>query len=562
MFSEALEISTLDLLRHPLAFSQKSLLDPRKFLGEAKRRGVVITMEELQYFHRRRILQPFYEVHQNVVSEPVEYNDEAHVNSFYEVEVRVALREGRLSDPAQRRFRNWPTARSRRSLWYSYHQLSVVTHLAYWQRKLKVHKEKKDAVTPAIRRYEATLLKSFADQRSLATVLEILAPDYLPRVIHVARSIEDDWRASLPSDRHHPSRLMAVAGCETEQLVTRAEMLLSQAKHIDPLGKWSQVVRSGDARKWDELRYGALLAHEYRVAAEMLLKYVEDEAERGRAEPLGPPSTRFWEPRLERLSVSSRERATALMEFRLSTKPLVVLAVEGETEVLIFSRVLALAGFDATSPEISIVNLKSINGDVKLLARSIAVPLLDPARHELMDSREYTGVRLLSPLTSLIVIVDPEGNYKTAGSRGKVQREMIDEIMSSMLEENRSELMRSDLGHLVEVRSWPAEFEFAHWSDTEIAKALQAVSVHAASLSVQEVARQVAVHRRHNDGIRRVWTNWSPKPSKVRLADHLWPVLEHKINASADPSSIPIVEVVQDTIRMMHRIGQATMMRV
>ena len=279
----------------------------------------------------------------------------------------------------------------------------------------------------------------------------------------------------------------------------------------------------------------------------MLLRFAEDEVAQGRSSPSAPLSDTVWEPQHDRLSVGNRERGETFMDFGLSNRPSLVLAVEGETECFVFERVLALAGYDETSPEIAVVNLKGVGGDVQLLARSVAVPHLD------LDG--FRGARLLSPLTALIVVVDPEKDYETSDRRTDVRDSMIDDVMSSMPATIRSDAMRRDLEHLIHVRSRPEEFEFSHWSDVEIANALQEISSDAVAMPCDEICKRVKRHRQQRSNLRNIWSNWRSKPSKVKLVEQLWPVLDERIQSSEDPESIPIVKIVQDAIGILHRIG-------
>lgn len=55
-------VSSLDLLAIPAVFTQDALLDTRRFIAEAKKRGLSITLEDLQDLHTRGTLFPLYRV--------------------------------------------------------------------------------------------------------------------------------------------------------------------------------------------------------------------------------------------------------------------------------------------------------------------------------------------------------------------------------------------------------------------------------------------------------------------------------------------------------------------
>ena len=67
------------------------------------------------------------------------------------------------------------------------------------------------------------------------------------------------------------------------------------------------------------------------------------------------------------------------------------------------ARVLERYGAHSGTVLVRLVNLRGVDGDVRLPARVVAVPQLVP------DGR--TGSRLVAPVTGLIVAVDPEKKY-------------------------------------------------------------------------------------------------------------------------------------------------------
>ena len=94
-----------------------------------------------------------------------------------------------------------------------------------------------------------------------------------------------------------------------------------------------------------------------------------------------------------------------------------------------------MLGYDPLASRIAIVNLESIKGDVKLLARAVAV-----------TTRLDTDGDLFSPLTSLMVVVDPEPPYESQDSVEAKKNAMIDSVLDSLSPPLRSDAMRNDLG--------------------------------------------------------------------------------------------------------------------
>ena len=134
-----LPVSTLALLRDPFAFTQTRLLSHDAFTREAKKRGVRLIRGQLEVLHRRRVLQPFFVVHSRPVADPGLSPAPADFFDSAVDEIRFAFAEGRLSDPALRRFAPWPRSSSHRSLWYSHHQLLLLRHIPQLQAHMQAH---------------------------------------------------------------------------------------------------------------------------------------------------------------------------------------------------------------------------------------------------------------------------------------------------------------------------------------------------------------------------------------------------------------------------------------
>lgn len=540
-----LSTTTLALLQDPYAFTQTRLLRPQDFIKEAEKRGVRLDRRQLELLHRRRVLQPFYRVHSRPVASPeLACAPSGSLDSALR-EVRFALAEGRLSDPACRRFAPWPSSLTRPSLWYSYNQLLVLRTIPYMQRQMKV-RQPADHRELDLAPLDAKALEMFARERPLAFLVEALAAKYRPRVVSSVRLIsggDDQELFGYVDGDEDPPGLRQIE-LPSDAFVRQADRLLFAAKNFDPLGAWSEVVRMADPRRWEDLRNDALIAHDYRIAAEFLLGYVEDQARLGITEPPGEPPKGLNHPRHQRLPATDRERSETVMRFGISDRPAMVLAVEGHAEYEIAPRVLEMLGYDPVASRIEIVNLESITGDVKLLARAVAVPRLDT------DGDRCS--RLFAPLTSLMVVVDPERPYESTASAEAKKNEMIDSVLNSLPPPLRSEAMRNELTEILHVYRWPEEFEFANWTDSELAEALQEVSPDAAEIPREELENRISKHRAAGDTIKQIWNNWQPRPSKARLARTLWPALERRIRNTSASEEIPIVHMIEEAISIVH----------
>ena len=156
--------------------------------------------------------------------------------------------------------------------------------------------------------------------------------------------------------------------------------------------------------------------------------------------------------------------------------------------------------------------------------------------------------------------MDPEPPYESRDSVEAKKNELIDSVLNSLPPSLRSDAMRNDLASILHFHNWPEEFEFAHWTDSELAEALQQVSPDAAKISRTELANRLRKHRVARDAIKSVWANWRPRPSKLELVRALWPVLERHIRTTSASEEIPVVHVIQEAISIMHSTQEVNAM--
>lgn len=519
----------------PLMFSQTGVLDEQQFVSGAKVRGVDLNADVLELLHRRRLLIPLFVVHQRPVEPSVPIHWEPWGDSRHR-ELLIAASEGRVSDPVMRRFRPWPKG-ERVGARYSRFQLLGLRSTAFTLSALRSSRSN-DEITHHLDSPQRGLVDLAVRTRALAVVLEALATRYLPRILDVIKSPSDEidkriWGTDLATELRLIEPIQRL-------LRPQAEALLAHASHFDPLGRWHRVTRIARPSRWEDLRFDALLAMEQRIAAEMLLECREDIASSGQLDALPPVGTTFHEPRHDRLSTTVRERAETVLDFGLADAPSLILAVEGETEMELVRRALEEIGVDTDAALIRLVNFKGVDSDFNLLARSLAVPRVDP------DG--YRGARLLAPLNALLLVVDREGPFRTLDGQEKKRQQAIDEVMNSLLPELRTPAMRADLDHVIQVRDWGQKsFEFAHFSDHEIASALMALA-GSASPPLVDVRERVAQARAGGENLKSVYKGWRISISKVDLAVHLWPKLEARMRLPSRRRPVPIVSVLEDAV--------------
>ena len=215
--------------------------------------------------------------------------------------------------------------------------------------------------------------------------------------------------------------------------------------------------------------------------------------------------------------------------------------------MLLFPRVMV--HFDARVDRdfIAIENAEGVGRDLSSLVAYAVAP---------MTEREEGGryLRLVRPPTRLLVIMDAEGPLVTPAQREARRGIWIERIMRTLPAGDQTKAVRESVDRLVAVETWDAKgqsFEFAHFTDRQLALAMEAVDRR---------VRQPARHTRIQ-AIRAVRSNRGNleqvigHASKVELAEALWHVLERKIQRAQTRNTearIPIVRTLDLATDLAH----------
>jgi len=563
-------MDTLSIVAEPFVFTQQRPLLPGQFLSEARQSGLHLSEQELEAFHRVRLLVPFYRVAREgrEIAAAHRRGEDAYHLAHWQPTAPADLVEsakaGLLHDPATEPF--IARRRLKRSIadWsyessvylYSRHQLVAVQLLRQARPQLRLRRFRGDLVgrldadqqLTTLWRERATLLRETA---LLATLLE---PAYQSRIVrrfslpHEADfAAFDRWRRRRPL--LHPLRLL---GVDAAWIKDAAAGLHSEADRIDPLGDWAEIIAAGEPQKWNSLRGDARGALELRLTAELLLLYYDDlhRARRAPALPEAPPRTRgVFDNRLKR----RRSLNSLLTDFDLSPHPHLVLAVEGATELSLFPRAMKLLGLPTDDDFIAIEDAGGVDRDLTPLVAYAVAPRV------LVDSAEAVGgryVRLQRPPTRLLVVFDAEGHFATAADR-RARRELwVDRLMQTLPAEFQTPVVRDQLARLVTVATWTStgtSFEFAHFTDSEIATASAGLDRRALQPSMAERLSVIAKLRAAHGNLDQLLG----PISKVALANELWPMLAAKIDRALERGTerrIPIVRVIDQAAALANEL--------
>jgi len=548
----------------PRAFTQQLPLSTAEFCREAEKRRVTLREEQLPGLWRAGALAPFVEIRSKPLhpGRPPILSEPHYPGSWYLGELRRAVESGRLADPVQLGFRpqlrfHRPAADRNQSWWngllYSRWQLLGLSDLRY----LLSEGQWKRVPNEILGTWRSRTLTVWESQiveqsRQLAALLVALEGRYLPVLerewLHLTNATHEQWVTFV--QQFDPMAVLARLNRDPADLLRSADELLFRARRIDPLGHhWSELVRRAPQRTWDDMSGDVLVALDHRIAAEILLLCYEDLAARGTAAPLTERKDLFHAER-ERISDRPQPLDTNLSSLGLSPHPGVILVVEGETEEVLVPLVRDHIRIPNQAEVIQSVVLRGIRGGLTKLAAFASAPLLG---EKMPPHHQGDAWATVKPPTRLMVVIDPDPPYDSPehieGQRRLIVEEIIAVVRAQGVEPNRG-----DVDSLVSVKTWSAScFEFAHFTDDELAEALLKMHRQCGGLDKAGLAAALREQRDHRRDIAHVWKNWRPmQPSKTALARELWPVLQSKLDAAdGDPTADvpPIAEALIDAFR-------------
>lgn len=557
-------MDTLALLSEPFTFTQYRPLQASDFLSEARNCGLWIGEQQLEALHRTRLLVPFYRfvrdgreiaaAHRRDKGQ-THRRDEAYHLSHWRPTSRADLLEaeaaGQLRDPnsepfiARRRLKRELDEWSYDSSVYLYsrHQLTAIPFVQRVRPWVKLYRTRNDLIGRLeVDRASAVSLREQAEAlREAAIAVTLLEPAYYSRIFrHISLPHDDDFAAYDRWRRKRPLlRPLRTLGVDAAWIKKTAEMLHSEASRVDLLGDWAEVIAAAEPEKWKTLKGDARAALELRVSAEFLLLYYERLHRAGRAPALPKPPARFrglLDDRIKR----RRPLNDLLTDFGLSPHPHLVVAVEGETELTLFPRVMRQLEAPTDDDFIAVEDAGGVDRDLSpLVAYAIAPRLRDDE-----PGRGY--VRLERPPTRLFVVFDAEGKFATPADRRARRDQWVKRVMQALPRELRTPVVAEQIKPLVNVATWTrtgTSFEFAHFTDREIATAAAELDRQPKQPTLEQRLQIVAKLRGQRGNLDKMLESIS----KVALADRLWPVLETKIEMALERGTerrIPIVRMV------------------
>jgi hypothetical protein len=568
--------SSVDAASMPWAFTQHQPLGTADLIKEADRRGVRLRPVVLRALYREKVLEPFlYVTGRQAGSVPAPIGEEPRPDGTHLQQLRYARDKGRLSDLASLPFRPRLRFDDRKvsdpprwwnGFFYSWYQLLICPELDGPLCHLKGWRTSRGTVIVRLSDPGRLLLDRAARLRTVAIALAALEARYLPGLdpewVQVSNADVDEWQRYR--DGFDPVAVSTQLGYSAELARRDGEWLLLRAHSLDPVGNsWSRLMRRAPSRAREELKDAALSALDYRIAAEILLLFYEDLAARGQAEPLPDIPHNGWHPLHERLSDREQTLDEDLTDLGISPHPRVVLAVEGETEQVHVPLVWKELEYPDAPELMRLLLLGGVDKDLQKVAALAAAPLV---------GRKFEGGKpiwlLLKPPTCLYIAADPEGQFahdKVTNTRTA----MLGEIKAVLKAQGVTSANPAELGELVRIRTWSEScYEFAHFTDDELADAIVAVHDDINGWTRDELIEALRYWRDMKKDIKRVWKSgrwdeqqqrptgeWEYDVSKIELAKALWPTLKAKIDRCRTDATAPIPEIV-DFVQDAYHLAQ------
>ncbi len=537
-------IDNLSVLAVPWVFSQSHPLTTSGVISELKTRGVSLDSQTLRELYRRGDLQPIAEMTTRRVRVPAAITDFPAARGGLRLQLRRALATGRIRDPGADDFRPRLRFDSRKlsdpprwmnGLIYSRWQLLAAPEL---RRRLPFRRvfgpyERRRVVLPPLDEWSQLPIARIAGWVPVLTALEArYLPAIDPEWLHLTNVEVQEWDEFRAG--YDPVAMSSLLEVTPQEMLAFAEWLLLRAHMRDPTGAWSRLIRRAPERAWKTLTGDALVALDHRLAAEILLLFYEDLADRDTAPPLPQPSRSAWHPLFERISDQGDEQLdTMLAELGVSPHPGVVLVVEGETEELLVPLVIDHLELRRAPHLIRVLCMRTANAKLALVAAAMVAPLLG---HRRGDSYE-----MIRPPSYLVIAVDKDQGWATPKEIADQRRKILDAI-KKVISAQGATVSSEDLETLVSVKPWPARcFEFAHFDDVELAEAMRRIHRTCGGLDEPALIARIADIRARDLDIKKVWDQtWTPQPTKPKLALDLWPVLKAKIDDARSSQTKPI----------------------
>ncbi|MHB8399298.1 MAG: hypothetical protein ACYDCI_10255 [Candidatus Limnocylindrales bacterium] len=567
------QLSTTRLLEFELAFSQVPPVAPAGFMDLAASLALPLSIAGLESLHRQGILLPLFTVDRPPQALREWANQRGAKPSDIDVRMSVAypgllthqalsaaLDDGRLSDSTETPFTPWRVRShlngvgyQRRAFIYSHYQVLAIRRIINsCPGQDPVGLERRARRSDSYRSIQEHLRTVGSENRRLTALLTALEPAYLPDITERLVGFFDvgEWEAFRSG--FNPIDVLVAVGWSTNDLIPAGRRLLGEARIFDPLAGWAELVALVHPSRRSDLTGLAKLAEEERTAAEILLRCHRDLVRLGRLDASKEPTM------VAPYHVRDRDEASldldrTLTAYGLSPHPSALLVVEGVTESNFVQRALDRHLRPGWRTVIHLESARGVTRDVDAMAALIA-PKTGRVEHDV--------VTLTRPPTRVVVVADAERRYRTPEGREAARKKWVERLRSALPAELQARVSEEDLSSLVELHVWDEDglsFEFAHFTDLELAGAVAQSSRSPSTPSVDDLVLLVQDARRQRHGLARIWKGWEgPEPNKTRIVESLFPGLldtvEEALLHAEQESDPPVARILRHTVDLAWRL--------
>jgi hypothetical protein len=339
------------------SYPQDNVFTVDKFLEFLKKRDVKVSREILESWYREKLLSPFFFMKRERLEEAatsMEYKTIVFSPAYY----KECLREGNISFPSEGSCLPWKDyldEQGREETWIFYHPIQILqvvpiyttmTWLTSYEALPKDSAGYQQYVEEAMkerRRLEEILHRTGDNVDRLCQLILVLGDVYLPRIRKRLSCFDlfnetflEDWYGWV-KDLDIPNEVKRL-GFDNDMIHRWYKHLSLDGKTFDPLSDWYLLVRHISPAKRQKLRGKAILAQDYYDFAYVLKHLLEDLGMGELCEPdeVTDANKGFWKLQRYGGRVDYKSRSileNILREYGISTKLLVFLLCEGETEM-------------------------------------------------------------------------------------------------------------------------------------------------------------------------------------------------------------------------------------
>jgi hypothetical protein len=358
-------------------FPASNLLNPDDFLKYLEKRGLSLTINNLEFFDKTGVLRPIL----RVVTPSIDKNNPIARNQYSDADI-FALKYyyslGLIELPKDGDYQPWSDYLENskcRCLYYHPYQLlqaeqliSVIT----WQfNNWSINDSSSD--------FHADIIRTIGWKKELIVKtwipwigLLILLDDMYGRLVKTQIPF-NAYDITSRSERNNkkeewikkfsPNRILLLSGMKIEDIEQYYEWLSFQAENIDPLSQWFIIQQLVKVSRRYQLRHKALLAQEYYGYLFMLGSFIYDLSRKKMLDPddILDGEEGKWKGRIfgEPFDYRTKKTQNQILKYFLYERPFeLVILVEGETEEKIIELILQARAVDLERDGFFVYNIQ------------------------------------------------------------------------------------------------------------------------------------------------------------------------------------------------------------